>query len=220
MQTKTVNAKTNPSKAIEMAVKCLKKGKILIVPTETSYGLAIIASDKNTAKKIAKIKKQPENKHVSIIVPDLKTAKKYGHLNALAKKLVQKFMPGPLTLVVPAKKKAIHLGKKTIAFRISSNKITQAICKKLEDAITATSANLHGQPDTYSAKKAMRIFNGKVSLIVNAGNLPKRLPSTIFDVQEKKILRKGKITEKQIKKFLQQKKTNERSETKNALLRH
>lgn len=199
MNTQTISKKKFPKKALLAAVSEIKKGNIAVIPTETSYGLACLASNKKTVKQIARIKKQPAAKAVSIIVPSLAVAKKYGHISTEAKLLMQKFMPGPLTLIVSAKKNAWHLGGKTIAFRISSNEFANSLCEKLRDAITATSANIHGEPDTYSGKKAAQIFAGKVSLVVDGGSLPKRAPSTIYDVQAAKVLRKGKITEKQIK---------------------
>ncbi len=205
METRKISAKTNFQEAVRLAASELKKGNLVVVPTETSYGLACLAGNKKAVKKIARIKKQPGKKPVSIIVPSLAVAEKYGHISLAAKKLVQKFMPGPLTLVVPSKKTAFHLGGKTIAFRISSNKFVHMLCKKLGDAVTATSANLHGEPDTYSGKKAFEIFGGKVALVVDFGILPKRKPSTIYEVEKLTVLRAGKITEKQIKKALEEK---------------
>ncbi len=198
--TKLINAKKKLE--LDLIIRELKAGKLVVVPTETSYGLAALASNKKAVGLISKAKNQPEQKPVSIIVPDLKIAKKFGIIDKGAEKLVNKFMPGPLTLIVLAKKKFEYLGGKTIAFRVSSNKIVQKICEKLNDGITATSANLHTEPDTYSGKKAFEVFNGKVSLVVDAGVLPKRRPSNIFDVQNKVVVRKGLITEKQIKKVL------------------
>ena len=194
------------SKAIKAAVSCLKNGGLAVIPTETSYGLAALASDKKAVRKIHRIKKQPATKAVSIIVPSLRVAEKYGVLGKDAKRLVEKFMPGPLTLVVPAKKNAAHLGGKSIAFRISSNKFAHALCTKLGDAITATSANIHGEPDTYSSKKAEELFFGKALVVVDAGKLPKARPSTVYEVATGKILRRGKVSEKEIKKALTTKK--------------
>lgn len=202
MKTLAISLEKNFQKALENAVLLLKKGSVIVIPTETSYGLAAKASNKNAVKKIAEIKKQPPEKPVSIIVPSIEIAKKYGHIDVTAKRFVEKFMPGPLTLVVPAKKKARHLGGKTIAFRVSSNKFAKALCQQLGDAVTATSANIHGEVEIYSAKKAFSVFSGKVSLVVDAGALPKRKPSTIYDVQKRIILRGGKIKEKEIRKAL------------------
>lgn len=193
------------SDAVGLTAFALKKRHLAVIPTETSYGLATLASDRKAVQKIHRVKKQPTKKAVSIIAPNIKVAQRYGVLTKDTKRLVKKFMPGPLTLVVPAKKTARHLGGKTIAFRISSNKFCQTLCKKLNDAITATSANIHGEPDIYSSKKAQHIFFGKALVVVDAGILPKRRPSTIYDVTTGKLLRKGEISEKEIKKALRKK---------------
>jgi L-threonylcarbamoyladenylate synthase len=70
--------------------------------------------------------------------------------------------------------------------------------KKLGKPITATSANISGEGDLYKIKDVMKIFDNKANLIIDGGNLKKRSTSTVFDVMERKILRKGPVSEKKI----------------------
>src|SRR3989344_9539447 len=173
---------------IAKIARVLKNGGIIIYPTETSYGIGADALDKKAVLKIHEAKKQPTNKPISIIVPDIRVAKKFGKISSDAEKIMKKFIPGPLTLIVEKHGKVPNiLSRKTIAVRISSDKTADAIAKRFGSAITATSANAHGKPPIYSFRRALEEFGGKVDLIVNAGNLPKRKASTIYDMTQKKV---------------------------------
>lgn len=199
MQTK----KQTMQKIVSEAVKELKHGRAIVFPTETSYAIGADATSKKAVKKIVAIKQQPKAKEISVIASSLNQIKKYSKITKETKKLAEKFFPRPLTLVVPKKKNSLNwLGKKTLAFRISSNRIAFEICRKLGRPITATSANIHGSPAIYSGKKAIREFAGKVSLIIDAGRLKKKKASTLFDVQNKTVLREGEIKEKEIARVL------------------
>jgi len=136
----------------------------------------------------------------------LKIAEKYGVINENAKRLVKKFMPGPLTLIVKRKKNFPRLTNKDFAFRISSCKVAHEIAKLAKVPITATSANLHGKPSIYSSKKVIKQFKGKVDIILDAGNLKRTKPSTIVDVRKKvKLVRSGPIPFTKILNFLNEK---------------
>jgi len=198
MKTKIISTKKKG--ALQKAIKALKKGKIIIYPTETSYGIGCLGKKGNAIKKIHSIKKEPVSKSLIVLVPNLKVAKQFGKLTKKDENLVKQFMPGPLTLVVE-KKIGIsnYLGKKTIAFRISSNTFAYNLSKNC-GAIVSTSANIHRKKPIFSVKQSLKEFNGKVDLIVDAGTLPKRNPSTVYDSKNDKIIRKGKISLGQIRK--------------------
>ena len=194
----------NERKIIEKAARIMKEGGVVIIPTETSYGIGVDATNETAIKKIAAVKQQPEEKHISIIVADLEQAEKFGRIGEEARKLVEKFMPGPLTLVVKKKPGVPDLlAENSIAFRISSNRIARAVCEQLGNGVTATSANLHGRPSIYSAREVVKQFNNRVHMIIDAGELQHNSPSTIFDMEEKRVLRLGPITEMQITQVLE-----------------
>ena len=187
----------------QQAVKALRAGGTIVFPTETSYGLGADATSRKAVEKMAAVKQQPEAKEISVIISSLKQIEKYWIVTKETKKLVEKFFPGPLTLVARKKKNKLNwLGRKTIAFRVSSNKIAFEICRRFGKPITATSANIHGKPAIYSGKKVIKEFAGKAALIIDAGNLKKRKASTLFDVEGREVLRNGKIKEKEILKVL------------------
>ena len=197
METEIIKSKDK--NAVTHAVKTLKKGGIVIYPTETSYGLGADATNLIAVKKINRIKGRRE-KFISIIISDKKMAEKYLVLNGDIRKLMRKFMPGPLTLV--AKKKKLKTKTLLGGFRISSNRFASNLVKSFGKPITATSANISGKPGIYRLKDIVKIFSGKVDLIIDSGNLPKRRPSTVFDVSKRKIIRKGKIPKKEVLKIL------------------
>jgi len=189
---------------VEKAARLMKTGGVVVFPTESSYGLGVDATNETAIKKLAAIKQQPEEKNVSIIVAELEQAEAFGKIGEEARKLVERFMPGPLTLVVEKKFGVPDvLAEKTIAFRISSNKIARMLCTELGNAITATSANLHGRPSIYSGREVVKQFNNRVHMIIDAGELPRNSPSTIYDVEGKRILRNGPVTELRIKQVLE-----------------
>jgi len=193
----------NEKAIVEKAARLMKTGGVVIFPTESSYGIGVDAVNETAIKKIAPIKQQPEAKNISVVVANIEQAEQFGFIKEPAKKLVEKFMPGPLTLVVKKKPGISNLlGEETIAFRISSNKIAREICEALGNAITATSANLHGRPSIYSGREVVKEFNNRVHMIIDAGELARHEPSTIFNVATKQIIRHGPITEQQIMQAL------------------
>ncbi len=183
-------------KIIDQAVEILQKGGIIIFPTDTSYGLAADATNPQAIKKIYQIKGRDFNKPISVIVSDIKMAKKYAMITPLVQKLFQAFLPGPLTLVLPS-----------IGIRVPNLKLCLRLAKKLGKPYTATSANLSGQPDCYSVDQIKKQLGNKIKLIdliIDAGTLPKIPPSTVLDLTKSppKILREGPISQKQIQKVL------------------
>ena len=127
-------------------------------------------------------------------------AKKYVNFNSRSLALAKKHWPGPITLVldVKSKIKTLNEGQKTLAVRVSANKIALALVKKLGRPLTATSANLSGQKACYAVSDVIRQFKKikyRPDLIIDAGRLRQRQVSTIVRCQDNGclVLRKGKI---------------------------
>lgn len=198
---KTTIIKSKGKNAIPAAVNVLEKGGAIIYPSESSYGMGADATNGKAVKRIVEIKGR-ENKPISIIVSSLAMAKEYAEIDQLTRRLIKRFMPGRLTLV--AKKKSLPdiLSKETIGIRIPPHKFSLLLLRSFGKPITATSANLSGKPQLYKIKDVIKTFSGSINLIIDAGNLPKRKPSTVFDVINKRVVRKGPIKEKEILKCL------------------
>ncbi len=175
-------------------------------PTETCYGLGADATNESAIEKVYSVKGREKTKAISIIISDLKMAKKYIEITKDIDLLVKRFMPGPLTLIAQKKPFGLpsNLSKKTIAFRIPANAFALKLIKKLNKPITATSANLSGQKELYKIKDTIQTFSKskEIALIINSDDLPERKPSTIYDTINKKVLREGDVKEAEIKETL------------------
>ena len=190
-----INNTFSTKKSINSAVKILKNGGVVISPTETAYGLITDFTNKIAVNKIFKIKQREKNKLLPIIVSDFKMANEYFNFDKDSLALAKKYWPGPLTLILNKKEQTKGKG---VAVRISNNKIVNQLTKKLGRPITATSANISGQDLCYDIFDAIKQFkNNKIKpdIFLNAGILPKNIPSTIIDARNKKIkiIRQGKI---------------------------
>ncbi len=193
---------------INACVVALKQGKVVVYPTDTCYGLAVDATNIDSIKKLYKVKGRGFNKASSVVVPSVAYAKKIVLWNKTASALVKKFWPGAITLVLKLKvesEKWKVLSAKTgfLGLRMPKYSIALDLAKKLNKPITATSANLSGMPECYSAKEVLNQFTKeklKPDIIINAGKLKKQKPSTVAKIVNNRIqiLRPGPITQKQI----------------------
>jgi len=184
----------------------IKEGGLVIYPTETCYGLGANALDEGAVKRVFVIKKRPLGKPIPIIVADLEMWEKCAYINEPAKKLIGKFLPGPLTIAL--KKRDVIpdiVNVKAIAARIPSHPVALLLVKEAGVPITATSANLSSRPPLYSAQKAFATFKKDVNLILDARRLPRRRPSTVVDFTmgaSPQITRKGSISAESVLKEL------------------
>ncbi|MBT3689797.1 threonylcarbamoyl-AMP synthase [bacterium] len=183
--------KNNQAEIIKQAISILKKGGVIVYPTETAYALGADFLNKKATNKIYKIKGRGSSKELPIIVSSLSMAKEYVKFNKLALKLARKYWPGPLTLVLETKQ------GKTLALRKTSNKFTLSLVKKLKVPIISTSANISGKTNCFKVDDIIKQFKNnriKPDLIIDAGSLKKSKVSTIVSVDNKlKILRRGAI---------------------------
>jgi L-threonylcarbamoyladenylate synthase len=191
-----IDTKTTGKSEIEKAVNMLSQGKIIAMPTETVYGLAVRADKKNGVEKLYSLKERPPDKPFSIALadPDKATSQYFSTLNPFGYRLIENFWPGPLTIVYYKNPE----GK--VGIRIPSNLIANSILKLFGSAVFFPSANRSGQKEAISADQVEEIFDGQIDLIVDGGKADLKGPSTVIDLTYKpfKILREGVVSEKQI----------------------
>lgn len=203
-------------KGIDLAIKFLREGKSVVYSTDTSYGLAVDATNVDALKRLYKIKQRKFSTPVHIIVPSISFAKKILQWDGIAGQMAKKFWPGPLTIVCDLSPnlsprlgrgvKILSGGTGTIGVRMPKNKIALTLVKKLGRPVTTPSANPPdhlGGYDSYSSDDVVAQFKNKKyrpDLILDDGKLKRIQPSTIVKVKHGKIkiLRKGPITRKQI----------------------
>jgi len=198
LKTKIVKIETGKidKRLIKEAAHIIKKGGLVIYPTETCYGIGGNATNVKVIDDIYEIKNRPRTKPIPIIVSDLRMMNKYGIITDRVRILMKSFMPGPLTIVV-RKRKTIpdSLNSKEIAFRISSHPVASVLAKEVNLPITSTSANLYNEQPLYRTEDVIKTFDKKVDMILDYGSLPRIKPSTLIDMKtnEPKLIREGPI---------------------------
>jgi len=194
MKTEILKIDSNSPEAskIEKAVWALRQGEIIGIPTETVYGLAVDADNREAVEQLCSIKKRSKDKPFTIQIADLSQLRDYvGNISPRLKLILQEFWPGPLTIIVNGKK-----GK--IGLRIPDNKVALFIIKKANIPLAVTSANISGQISAVSPKTVFDIFNNRAALIIDDGSKPEAVESTILDCTKLpfKILRRGSIADR------------------------
>jgi len=189
---------------VKEALSVLKKGGVLIIPTETLYALSTDATQQAAVDKIFGIKKREKQKAFSVFVPSYDWIPKIAYLCPLAQKVAENFLPGPVTLILKAKisfPKGIIKDEK-IGIRISSHEVPTLLAEKLKKPITATSANISGLKDAHEIDEIPEDVIKKVDIVIDAGRLM-GIPSTVVDFTSHppKIIREGAIKKDDLKKL-------------------
>ena len=199
----------NPDKkVIEKSAKILLDGGVLSHPTETIYGLAANIYNEDAVKKIYEIKGRRTAKPLSLMVDSIETIEKIvGEISPFAKKIIEHFLPGPLTVVLPFKKRIevpCFSERKTVGFRIPDYPFCLELLKAVKVPLTTTSANKSGLKNPELAVEVMAQFNSEIDILVDGGKTPNGLPSTVIDLSEDKItiLREGAISSDTLNAFV------------------
>ncbi len=182
-------------------ISALQNGELVVVPTETRYGLLVNASDNRALEKLYQAKNRPGFMPTAVFVKSYEEIFEYGESTLAAEKLAQAFLPGPLTLIlktkIPTQKYVVYKGK--IGIRFSSSKLVSDLLSRVDFPLSATSANISGKNECDSIEEIKNEFSDLVSLYIDGGNLTNS-PSTVVDVSEKIICfhRVGAISQEKI----------------------
>jgi len=184
------------SKAIDQAIEILNSGGVVAHATETCYGLACDLSNPDAVRKLFKIKGRPEDMPISALFESVTQAKEFVEWNDRAEELAAEHLPGPLTLILPVKADApetlypIPEGSSTIGVRVSPHAAAQRLVQRFGKPISTTSANMHGEPNPFSAKE-IQDQGVKPDLIIDSGELKATDASKVIDLTsgEEKVLR-------------------------------
>ena len=181
----------------------LQKGGIMAYPTETSYGIGCGISHRAAVDKVFLLKKRPKSQPLPVIVADREMMEEYAVVVGAAEKLVEAFMPGPLTLILNRKRSVPEwFPGETIAIRIPGSEAARELCRLAGEPIVSTSANISGQKQFYEIRQVQREFDRKAGLIIDGGDLEYNKPSTVYDVEHARVLREGRISKEQIEEAL------------------
>lgn len=193
--------------AIEHAVDILKNGGIIAFPTDTVYGLAVLAFHSEMIESLYIVKGRNSTRSIAILIGEISQLNLIiSSMNPIASALAQKFWPGPLTLVVPGHP---HLPGNlsptpNIGVRMPNHPIALALLRQ-SGPLAVTSANLSGQENAITAQEVMNQLRGRIHLVMDGGSTPGGVPSTVVDCSglEPLILRPGPIDQLQIQEVLQ-----------------
>lgn len=190
------------------AANIIKNGGLVAIPTETVYGLGANGLDPEAVAKIFIAKGRPQDNPLILHVADSSQIEHLCHsIPESAYKLAEKFWPGPLTMVLPARStvpKCTTAGLSTVAVRCPDNAVTREIIRLSGCPIAAPSANISGKPSTTTAEHVIHDHNGKIEAVVDGGPCRVGLESTIVDLSEDRprLLRPGGITPEQLLEVL------------------
>lgn len=186
----------------------IKKGGLVLFPTETVYGIGANGLDNEAVKKIFLAKGRAQDNPLILHISDMSMLDGLvKDISELEYKLMNAFWPGPFTIVLNKKEgiaEEATCGGNTVGVRMPSNKIAHELIKRAGVPIAAPSANISGKPSGTNVDDIMQELNGKVDYIIDGGESAIGLESTVVRVinNEVKILRPGKITREDIEKVI------------------
>ena len=187
--------------AIAKAAECIRAGELVGIPTETVYGLAGSALYADAARKIYAAKGRPGDNPLIVHVADPAEAEQIAHTTPLYYALAQRYMPGPLTVILPKKEvipDAVSGGLATVAIRCPAHPAARELIRVSGHPIAAPSANSSGRPSPTTAAHVYADLQGKIPLILDGGPCSIGVESTVIslhpDGQGCTILRPGAVT--------------------------
>ena len=193
---------------INEAASIIKDGGTVVFPTETVYGLGADALNESASKKIYKAKGRPSDNPLIVHISNKSDLVKItSNVPEIADKLMEKFWPGPLTLIfnksdiVP---KGTTGGLNTVAVRMPNHPVALKLIKESGTCIAAPSANISGKPSPTTGEHVVEDLDGRVDMIIDSGSVGIGIESTIVDVTSNPpvILRPGYITVEMIKEVI------------------
>ncbi len=183
---------------LNTAIAALREGMLVVVPTDTVYGLAARASDEAAIAKLYALKRRPARQAISLLVADADMAKRYALFDARARALADRYWPGPLTMIMRARPDASHCsavmaGGTSIGLRVPDHTITRALITGLGEALAVPSANLSGQPAPLNTDELDPNILTGAACVIEGGPCAFGHASTLVDLSTDtlKILREG-----------------------------
>ncbi len=188
--------------AILSALEVLLSGGLVAFPTDTVYGVGCLAFHQQAIESIYVAKDRPIEKAIPVLIGDNEDLSKVAEeIPIFAMRLIARFWPGPLTVLVPKKPtvpEAIS-ATSTVGVRVPDHDIARALLR-LAGPMAVTSANISGQASPTTAQQVFAQLGGRIAMIIDGGETPGGIPSTLVDctVDEIQVLREGPITKEEL----------------------
>lgn len=186
--------------AIDEAAEYLREGQLVVYPTDTVYGLGASAHIAAAVERLFQVKGRPAEKGIPILLADAADVTKVAReVPEAASRLMARYWPGPLTLVLP-RRAGLPEGisdNEGIAVRVPDHALARELIRAVGGALPTTSANRSGGQPATTAAEALRIFDGQVAVVLDGGPARLGLASTIVDCTgiSPRVLRQGPISE-------------------------
>ncbi|MCX5711189.1 MAG: L-threonylcarbamoyladenylate synthase [Candidatus Omnitrophica bacterium] len=201
-----ITAKINPlkpeEKIIKEAAEMIKKGGLVIIPTETVYGIAANSLNEDAVKRLYEIKKRPLDKPFSLLIDNKEKIEEVARTIPVgAYKLMHKFWPGPLTIILKSKTDG------TVGVRFPDDEVARAVLAHVGVPLACPSANISGAKPPVNFEEAIIDLKGLVDFAIDAGETKLKCESSIVDltVEPGKVIRSGAITKGAIEETLKNK---------------
>ncbi|MBN2226241.1 MAG: threonylcarbamoyl-AMP synthase [candidate division Zixibacteria bacterium] len=201
----TINPDTPAEPILKMAVDILRKDGILLAPTETRYGLLTRIDRPDTVRELYRMKRRRLDQPTAVFLKSIAEIDRYARPTVCSSKLAKWFLPGPMTVVLSAHENLpapVTVDGK-IGIRVSSSAVIAGLLDRIDFRLTATSANLSGEPEAETVAEIAEIFGETVPLYLDAGPLGGP-PSTVVDCTGDRpvVLRRGVIAEEEINRVI------------------
>lgn len=212
---------------ITEAAELIRNGEIVAFPTDTVYGLGADARNEEAVQKIFTAKSRPNDRALTILLADKDEMNKYAKdIPKEAFLLVEKFWPGPLTIILKTEDglaPSVSAGLKTVGMRMPNHPLALEFIKAVGFPLAAPSANLTGRPSPTSADHVLADLNGKIAAVIDGGETDSGIESTVLDLSDPDralILRPGGIRKSQIEKMIGKKVYKKKVSKKEAEAKH
>jgi len=200
-RTKILEGESSNPQLFSRAVAALKRGEVIVFPTETFYGLGADALNSAAAEKVVSLKGRSLESPIAVIVADRGMLEEVvAEVPPVALRLIERFWPGPLTLVLPAKRNLpapLLNSSGGVGVRVSSHPVATRLARELGRPLTATSANPSGKEPARSVAEARSYFASKVDIFLEGGWLGGKKGSTVVEIGRRgvlRIIREGEIS--------------------------
>ncbi len=191
---------------IRRAVEILRMGGLVALPTETVYGLCCDAFNEEAVKRLYEVKRRPRNKPLIVGVGRVEEIYEIAHVNETAERLIRRFFPGSLTLLLHNRKipSVVTAGSEKVAVRMPAHEIPLKISRELGRPIVVPSANISGRPSPTKVEHVLSDFEDRIDAIV-VGRCNIGIESTILDVtvSPARLIRPGAVSTDELRKFVE-----------------
>jgi len=195
-----VDAGNPDPEVLKRAGDAIRRGGLVGFPTETVYGLAADAFNKDAVKRVFEVKGRPADNPLPVQVASQdEVIRLVAEIPEVAERLMKAFFPGPLTLVLKASgavSEIVTAGTGKVGIRMPDHPVALGLIRSAGTPIVAPSANMSGEPPPTTSQEVLAYLDGKIEILLDAGPTKLRLASTVVDVTETppRILREGSIT--------------------------